>query len=479
MLFDLLSQYNDKGVIPLHMPGHKRNTAMLGDKLPYGIDITEIDGFDNLHDAHGVIKATADLAVRLYGSRRAFLLVNGSTGGLLAAVRAAARRGETVIMARNCHKAVYNAVELQGLRPVYLVPPLDPSTGICGSLRPQQVETALQAHPEAKLVIITSPTYEGVVSDVGGICRVAHKKDIPVLVDAAHGAHFGFSDYFPQSPVTCGADIVITSLHKTLPALTQCALALVSGSLIDDDKLASALAVFQTSSPSYVLMSSIDSCLRLLDREGPALFDTYTEHLMAFDKSVQRINKLKILCHGADTLSNHDCFFDVDPGKIVISTRGTKFTGTDLARLLRTKYRMELEMASCDYALAMTSVCDGWDTFALLVGALLDMNRDAECVRCISSPCDTYAPPRQTAPADAVSHISGVPIVFHKAAGLMSLEYVWAYPPGIPYVVPGEMIDEAFINLIKGLTDSGVAVHSSKGGMPHTITVVQTGNNCL
>jgi arginine/lysine/ornithine decarboxylase len=167
MLYGLLSEYNKKNVVPMHMPGHKRNTAMLGDGLPYGIDITEIEGFDNLHDARGVLKETADLASRLYGSGRSFLLVNGSTGGILAGVRSAVRHGGTVVMSRNCHMSVYNAAEMNcGLKPRIFCRDIDEAAGICGSVRPSRWKRPLRRIPEAGLIIVTSPTYEGVVSDI-------------------------------------------------------------------------------------------------------------------------------------------------------------------------------------------------------------------------------------------------------------------------------------------------------------------------
>ena len=179
MLYDMLSDYNSSGMTPFHMPGHKRNAALLGDGLPYGLDITEIDGFDDLHDPHGVLRELSELTARLFGCRSAFPLVNGATGGILAAVRSAAGTGDTVVMARNCHKAVFNAVLLGRLKPVYLLPETDGPTGLCGSVTPEAVRKALEENPGAKLVVVTSPTYEGVVSDIEGICAQAHRRRVP------------------------------------------------------------------------------------------------------------------------------------------------------------------------------------------------------------------------------------------------------------------------------------------------------------
>ena len=228
MLYDKLKKYSKSGVYPFHMPGHKRNTALSDGTMPYGIDLTEIDGFDNLHNAEGCILEVQNLAERLYNVKKAFLLVNGATGGILSAVRAMTNRGDKVLVARNSHKSVYNALEICGLEPEYIVPAVDDEFGINCSITPLQVEKAIVKNPNTKLLIITSPTYEGVVSDIKEICRIAHLHNVMVLVDEAHGAHFPFSKSLPSEAVASGADAAVASLHKTLPSLTQTALLLTS-----------------------------------------------------------------------------------------------------------------------------------------------------------------------------------------------------------------------------------------------------------
>ena len=203
------------------MPGHKRQSLHFPN--PYAIDITEIDGFDNLHHAEGILKEAQERAAELYGSRECFYLINGSTCGLLAAISAAAKRGETVLVARNCHKAVYHALFLRELSANYLYPVIT-ENGIMGQITAEQVEEALSQDPTIKTVILTSPTYEGIGSDIGKISTVAHRHGAALIVDEAHGAHFGFGAGFPENAVRQGADAVIMSLHKTLPSFTQTAL---------------------------------------------------------------------------------------------------------------------------------------------------------------------------------------------------------------------------------------------------------------
>ena len=207
MLEHLLDEYAQSGMLPMHTPGHKRKSAFAG-LLPYALDVTEIEGFDDLHNAKGVLAETMALAARLYGSRRAFIGVNGSTGCILAAVYATVGPGDTVIVARNCHRSVYHALEIVGARPVFLMPEVDAETGILGSVTPEAVKKALEHAPGTRLVIVTSPTYEGVVSDVRSICETAHRYGAVVLVDAAHGAHLGFHPAFPESAVKSGRTLL-------------------------------------------------------------------------------------------------------------------------------------------------------------------------------------------------------------------------------------------------------------------------------
>lgn len=217
-LWERLEAHHKAGYLSLHMPGHKENAALAPylARLGAELDITELPEFDDLHDPSGVLAQGMDRAAKLWGSRKSYFQVNGSTGGLLAAIRAATRRGDQVLVARHCHKAVYHAIELCGLDPVFLLPPVEETFGLAGSLSPEQVAQALEDHPGVKLVVYPSPTYDGVVSDTAGICATAHAKGVPVLVDEAHGAHLGFHPAFPPGAMAQGADLAVASLHLSL-----------------------------------------------------------------------------------------------------------------------------------------------------------------------------------------------------------------------------------------------------------------------
>ena len=356
MLLEKLKKHNLNGVYPMHMPGHKRRSDMLPYGLPYDIDLTEIYDFDDLHNPDGILLDMELLAAKLYGSKKAFSLVNGSTVGILSVIGAHTSRGDKILVANQHHWSIDNAAELFGLKPIYISSEIHEPTGVQTSISPACVEKALLENPDIRLVVITSPSYEGVVSDIKGIAETAHNRNIPLFVDSAHGAHLGFSKMFPKSAVQCGADIVVMSLHKTLPALTQCSLLHLCSSRANTDETKRLLSVLQTSSPSYVLMASIDSCLRLLDSDAEALFKNYEKSLKKFSDNITDLKALSVLCHGSS--QKPDSFFDFDLGKLVVITKDTPLRGIAFGNYMRFDKNIEIERSCDDYSICMTSVCD-------------------------------------------------------------------------------------------------------------------------
>lgn len=461
-LFMALQRYGREDAIPMHMPGHKRNEAL----APYlkalgaGLDITEIDGFDDLHGAEGILRRGMERAAQLWGAKRSFYLVNGSTCGILAAIHAVLGQGGSAIVARNCHKSVYHGLELCGITPHFLLPPVESRFGICGSIAPAEVERALQTHPDVRLVIVTSPTYEGVVSDIRAIADVAHRHHAVLLVDEAHGAHLGMGN-FPAGAVACGADVVIQSAHKTLPSLTQTALLHLQGELVDPERVAHSLEIFETSSPSYLLMASLDSCVALLLEQGQHLLQEWNASLQAFGQEVCSLQHLRILGY---TVAPDSSVYALDPSKIVISTAGTSATGPELMGSLRKEANIELEMAASDYVIAMTGMGDTADTFHALARALCKADRMIQ-----TSPSAAVRPdlqlPRRLCSAQEAVFGAREKCPLDQAAGRVSAGYVWAYPPGIPLLVPGEKIDAALLSVFKGLQESGVSLRGLSGGL--------------
>ena len=455
-----LTDYNET-MVPMHMPGHKRNTALLGGVFPYAIDITEIEGFDNLHNMQGILKDTAELAARLYGASASFPLVGGSTCGILAAIHALVPFGSHMLMARDCHKSVYHAIELFSLTPHYIAAEAD-AYGIASAITPEAVDAALSAGEKISLVILTSPTYEGVVCDIPGISEVCKKHQVRLMVDAAHGAHFGLSDSFSQS--LSGADVAVMSLHKTLPALTQTALLHVFGNDTDAASVARSLRIFETSSPSYVLLASIDECLHLLDAEKETLFARFCAILDDFYNRTESLQYIRAFCYD-------------DKSKILLSAERAGLTGAELAALLRAN-GIEPEMSAAGYVLAITSVCDTKQTLSALFTALLKIDRSLTPGKSASFASSSVSlPPRIFTPFDALKkETETVPL--GDAAERICGEYIWAYPPGVPLIVPGETITKEWLFAISIQIKNGVALYGTSDAIEQNkITVIKENSN--
>ena len=461
---------------PLHMPGHKRRVLPAEGLGCAAWDTTEVPGTDDLHDADGILAEAMARAAVLWGSRRCWFLVGGSTCGLLAGIRAAASYGSEILCARNCHKSVYHAIELGGLRPVWLTPPVDEDFGVYGSISPAMVADALAAHPGAACVVLTSPTYEGVLSDIAAIGDLCHAKGIPLVVDEAHGAHYmpaAAPHGWQGGAVSAGADLVVQSAHKTLPSLTQTALLHLNGEIIDPDEVERQLDVFETSSPSYPLMVSLDGCCTQMAQDGPALFAAWRARLDRFSAAVAPLRHLRVLCHGTDTLTAHPGFFAHDSGKILVNGAAAGLTGADMARMLREDCGFEIEMACGHNLLAMTSVCDAGDALDRLADALLAMDAQADAAPV--PPAPGLCPPGEgvLTIAEAVRRPREERPV-PETEGRVCAEYVWAYPPGMPLITPGEQVTPAFLAACTALEKAGTALHHTVARTPGCLAVCDT-----
>lgn len=486
-------------MLPMHMPGHKRRRRP-SDRLPYDWDITEIEGADDLHDADGILLAAMERARALWGSRRTWFLVGGSTCGLLAAIRAAAPFGSEIIAARNCHRSVYHAIELGGYKVHWIIPARDRKFSIDGPVAPDQVRSMVRRYPDSAAVILTSPTYEGVVSDIGEIAELCHRAGMPLIVDEAHGAHFGLFEEggFPESAVALGADAVVQSVHKTLPSLTQTALLHLGGVLLSEKEIERQLGIFETSSPSYPLMISIDSCVELLAEEGPALFEEWRESLDEFYLRAEELGRIQVL--GAGSLGNRtdDASHSAkngamprggpnsamlrDRSKILISFSALGLTGREAAEILREQYGIETEMVSGSTVLAMTGCGDTRETIRYLADALFEMDRlpaadspdRPDRAMRFQESRPVRIPPVRTACTilDAVTgHAEEVPM--SEAEGRICGEYLYAYPPGIPLLAPGEYIEGEHLRIIRQTEADGGTIRHTHSASSRAIVCLE------
>lgn len=494
-LFESLKEYSESNAYPFHMPGHKRNPAAGPMAGLYSYDITEIDGFDNLHAPEGILKEAAEYAAKLYHSEETYFSVNGSTAGILSAVSAAAntvngslvrdgvlQHTKKLIIARNCHKAVYHAAFLNHLEMEYIYPDRIKDFGIADGIGASQVEEKLLEIAEREKlpldninnlvagIVITSPTYDGILSDVEGIVKAAHRLRIPVIVDQAHGAHFGFHPDFPESAVTQGADLVIHSVHKTLPAPTQTALIHRNGNLVSGELLRKYLGIYQSSSPSYLLMAGIDSCMRIMAQEGEKRLDVLISYRKAFEEQVRNLKK--IVVYPAE-YSRNKAFKkgQQEPGRLVIGVRNTSFTGKELYDALRKKYHLQMEMCAMNYVVAILSLMDEEEGFLRLANALCEIeemlceNPDfAEGDRGEETKKEAILKSYQSKSPQVVMGISQAftanarLLSMEEAKGEIAADFVNLYPPGIPVLVPGELIDEQVLLLLKEYLAKGFEI---------------------
>ncbi len=473
-LYESLKRYSDSDFYPFHMPGHKRS----GESGPlsefYRQDITEIDGFDNLHQPETIIRDAQCRAAQVYHSEETYFLINGSTSGILSAVSAIAGRGNKLIIARNCHKAVYHAAFLNHMELRYVFPAVCEEYDIAGEITASQIEkeigsiieqegiSAADVKNRIAGVVVTSPTYEGIVSDVRAIAALVHQYDLPLIVDQAHGAHFGFHPSYPENAVSQGADIVIHSVHKTLPAPTQTALLHRNGRLTDQGKLKKYLRIYQSSSPSYLLMAGIDEAIALAEQEGSRRLEQLLHDRNELLQALEGCRCIRV-CP------------DTEPGKLVISVKNSSMTGKQLYQVLREKYHLQMEMASGTFVLAILSMMDTEEGFRRLTHALLEIDAGIrqETEGNLSIPWPKQPDVKMKLRDAFLAAYKNLDI--RRAEGEVAADFVNLYPPGIPILVPGEVITEQIVHMITEYMEHGYTVSGIENEKVKVVAQGQSG----
>lgn len=448
-LFDKLLQHHNDDIYPYHMPGHKRKPLTRTLERVADLDITEIDGFDNLNHPENLLLDMQKHAAKVYGADESFYLVNGSTLGILSAISSVTHLGDSILIGRNCHKAVYHAAYIRQLRLEYIYPPFDENWEVFTSVDSKQIKEKLEANPKISAVLIVSPTYEGYCSDISEIADLVHSYGKILIVDEAHGAHFGFHPAWPKSAISEGADIVIQSLHKTLPSMTQTAIMHVSGPRVDRDRLKRFLSIYQTSSPSYVFMSSIEEAISYMEKNGKTEMDNFRRLWINLIQRLQECEFIEVNTHYEE---KHDI------GKLMISAHKAGLDGQSLHDILLRRFSLQMEMAQGKYVLAMFTVADKADAYDRIADALITLDKEFKNSRIrpigpttkelpkalegyaqIEKECDIYTA------WDADFEWINLEDSTSRCAG----EFVNLYPPGIPLVVPGEIFNQNLVNIIK------------------------------
>ncbi len=453
---DFITDYLEKDTVSFHMPGHKGSQLyrrfgyhnFLDHFMDY--DITEIPGADNLFQPESVIKGVQDHYAKLYNCKKSYILINGTSGGNIAAVLASVSRGKQLIMARNCHKSVFNALTLGGIRPVYAYPEMIEKFGISGAVSPSEIQRLIKENPDAQAVLITSPNYYGVCSDIRSIAEIAHRSGKVLIVDEAHGAHLHFSDQLPLSAIQSGADIVINSTHKTLASLTQSAALHYNTDLVDQYILEDKLQCIQSTSPSYVLMTSMDICADLLEKHRDILMEEWIENLNGF---YERISKIP----GVRTMGK---MAGLDWTKINFSLADLGISGSQADAILMEDYNIYIELFTGDLVMAMTGMGNTKTDYERLANALEDISQRQQSSQVRINPANSNAnalsPPKQAAMFEIPVEKKRVKL--SDSAGMICASSIIPYPPGIPLICPGERIEADAIAYIQAMRQLGEKV---------------------
>lgn len=389
----------------------------------------------------------------------------------MAALSAAFPKGSEIILARNCHKAAYHGLLLRDMKAHYLYPQLIEEGFLYKSVMPEQVEALYDKYPKSKGVFLTSPNYDGVVSPIREISRIVHSHGGILIVDEAHGAHFGLSRNFPESAVTQGADIVIQSLHKTLPSFTQTGLLHLCSSRIQKERVQKYLGIYQTSSPSYLFMSTMEQCIEMIEKERDSLFFGLSQNIDKFLNTVKDLVHIQVL---NERFERDKDIYQFDKSKLIISTYGTNVSGKELSDRLLKQYHLQMEMACEHYVLALTSICDRQEGFQRLAKALLQIDKELQddFQEPIAKGLEIFWPKEENI-AFSISEAEEAKkerVPFHQCENKVSGEFLYLYPPGVPFVVPGEYITREMIEQINHYKEQGLSI---LGCMDDTLTYLE------
>lgn len=469
---DALLAFRDARVVPFDVPGHKRGrgsaelSAFLGERC-LSVDVNSMKPLDNLGHPVSVIREAEELAAAAFSAKQAFFMVNGTSSAVQAMIMSVCRRGDKLILPRNVHKSVINAMVLCGAVPIYVNPHIDASLGIPLGMSPDEIKAAADRHPDAKAIFVNNPTYYGVCSDLSAIVSIARQRGMMTLVDEAHGAHFYFGRGLPKSAMAAGADMASVSMHKSGGSLTQSSF-LLTGNNVNYDYVRQIINLTQTTSASYLLLSSLDIARRKLALEGEEIFRVVLENARYARDEINSIGDYRAF---GRELINGDTVFDFDMTKLSVNTFETGLAGIEVYDMLRDDYDIQIEFGDLSNFLAYLSVGDRRRDLERLVSALSEIRRLNK-----KSPSGMlryeYTPPKVSLIPQEAFYANKEQVPIERARGRICAEFVMCYPPGIPMLAPGEEITGELVEHIVYAKERGCFMTGTEDPEVSAINVV-------
>lgn len=457
-IYEALQKFKSMRVVPFDVPGHKRGRGnpelkdFLGEKC-VGIDVNSMKPLDNLCHPVSVIREAEELAADAFGAAHAFLMVGGTTSAVQSMVLTACKSGDEIILPRNVHRSVINALVLCGAKPVYVNPAVDKKLGIALGMKVSSVKQAIKEHPRAKAVLVNNPTYYGICSDLKEIVRIAHDHNMLVLADEAHGTHFYFGDNMPVSAMSAGADMASVSMHKSGGSLTQSSF-LLSGPEISEGYVRQIINLTQTTSASYLLLSSLDISRRNLALRGKEIFAQVAE-LAEYTRN--EINSIGGYYAYGKELINGNSIYDFDSTKLSVYTLDIGLAGIEIYDILRDEYDIQIEFGDIGNILAYLSIGDRRQDVERLVSALSEIKRRFRRNRGNMLSSEYLDPQVATTPQEAF-YADKISLPISESSGHVCSEFVMCYPPGIPILAPGEIITDEILEYINYAKEKGCSM---------------------
>lgn len=451
-ILDMLKRYKSKNRISFCMPGHKNGSGLVSDFSSFSLDVTELHDTDNLQNSQNAIKKSLNKAKDFYKTKATFYLTNGSTSGIFAMIASSLKPHDKLLVSRNCHSSVINAMTLLDIEPIYINQPILNDFSVSGGIDCDLAEVLIKEH-SPKAMIITSPNYYGICCDVKKIASVCHKYNIPLLVDSAHGAHFhGNCDIFPVNSISNGADLVVESAHKTLNSVNQTALLHYNSDIISQDKVKSAVSMFLTSSPSYLLCASIDFAISDLMENGYNSWKKVYDKVLNFKNSISEYYKII-----DRNVIGKDFVFDVDETRLTINFSDYNITGFRVSEILRKEYNIDIEMADLHNIVLIPTVSNSDSDFDILENALIKISKTMKKKSLKDLKISLPDLIQGISPTKAF-HSSTKLIDLKSSQNKISAKTITSYPPAVPIITSGGVITKETILALLTLSESGAEI---------------------